>query len=96
MKGSREGINALEVSPDGRTIASASEDRFVRLWNVATGREVARLPVERTVNSLAFSPDGNALLVTMGYGHQPETRTLVWRAPDSAMTDATHHRRENR
>ncbi len=33
-------INALVFSPDGRSLASASEDRTIRVWDVATGKEI--------------------------------------------------------
>jgi WD40 repeat protein len=39
-------------------VASGSEDRTVRIWDVAASEEVARLKAEGTAWSLAFSPDG--------------------------------------
>jgi tetratricopeptide (TPR) repeat protein len=51
-------------SSDGRTLASGSYDNTVRLWNVATWREVIRLDpgVAFVPRSLAFSPDDTQLL----------------------------------
>jgi RNA polymerase sigma factor (sigma-70 family) len=55
------GVAAVAFCPDGRLVAGA-EGSVVRLWNVATGKEVRRLAgVEWPVTALAFSPDGQSL-----------------------------------
>jgi len=62
-------IVALAVSPDGKTLASASWDRTVRLWPLAGGGAGAPRVLEghqQNVNGVAFLPDGRALVST-GY-----------------------------
>ena len=56
-------VDAMAFSPDGRWLASASVDNTVRLWEVATGREVRALTGHtRGVKAVAFSRDGRSLV----------------------------------
>ena len=45
-------------SPDSKTLATGSDDRTARLWNVSSGNLIATLPHKGTVHSLSFSADG--------------------------------------
>ncbi len=36
-------LMAIGISPDGRILASVSDDSTVRLWDIATGHEIANL-----------------------------------------------------
>lgn len=47
---------------------SATEDRTVKLWDVATGAELCTLEVETAAYSVAFSPDGKLLAAGLGNG----------------------------
>ena len=54
-------VNDLAFSPDGQWLATASLDKTARVWEAATGRELARVTHEREVTHAAFSPDGKWL-----------------------------------
>jgi RNA polymerase sigma factor (sigma-70 family) len=79
-------ISSLTLSPDGRFLASGVE-QSIRLWHVASGREVAQ-PMRHEAKArgaasgyvvVAFSPDGRLLVSGSGgdfSGRDPSVR--VW------------------
>ena len=55
-------VRSIAFSPDGRTLASGSEDGTIKMWDVATGTLLRTIGWHQgTVHSLAFSPDGKIL-----------------------------------
>jgi WD40 repeat protein len=48
-------------SPDGTRLATGSADQMVRLWEPASGEEMARLQHDNTITLVTFSPDGTRL-----------------------------------
>jgi hypothetical protein len=66
IDGVREGfVNRVAFSPDGRWLGTGGSEGDVRLWEVATGREVLRLKGHQGwVVDLAFGPDGRTLLTS--------------------------------
>ncbi len=63
LHGHTDAVTGVAFSPDGRTLASGSDDNTVRLWNVATHRQLGAPLRGHTgrVTNVAFSPDGRTL-----------------------------------
>lgn len=55
-------VNALAISPDSNTLASASDHKIVKLWDLNTQKVLASLSGHsQAAKSVAFSPDGKIL-----------------------------------
>jgi WD40 repeat protein len=67
-------VEQLSFSPDKRTLVSASQ-RWLKLWNLATRREVAVFQLPGKVLATGFRPDGNWLVI------QTPGLVQAWHAP---------------
>ena len=63
LPGHTDAVNAVAFGPDGELLASASNDRTVRLWEVESGKQRGEPLTGHTdaVFGVAFSPDGELL-----------------------------------
>lgn len=51
-------VGEVAVSPDGRIVATASNDKSVRIWDATSSQEPVVLKHHDLVSAIAFSPDG--------------------------------------
>ncbi len=83
-------VQSVEILPDGKRFLSASTDRAeqVRLWEIATGRELRRFSYPSGVNMMRLSPDGTQFVV----GHVDGLLTLTHLPPElwSAQAKSAH------
>ncbi|WP_392531355.1 WD40 repeat domain-containing protein [Nostoc sp. C117] len=66
FKGHQNKVNSVSFSPDGKTIATASDDNTARLWNLQ-GQLLQEFKGSQNfnfVNSVSFSPDGKTIATT--------------------------------
>jgi WD40 repeat protein/serine/threonine protein kinase len=75
LRGHSLNVAAVDFSPDGRRLATASADRTVRIWDLGTGREILKLSGGPNVNTLRFVPDGSRLI-----GASTDRSIRVWDA----------------
>jgi WD40 repeat protein len=68
LEGHTGAIKSIAFSPDGKLIASGSDDKTIKLWDVTTGKQLHSLEGHTFgVTSVAFSPDGKLIASGSSY-----------------------------
>lgn len=62
------GLWGAAFAPDGKTAITCSDDKSLRQWELATGRQIARLEMPSAVNCARYFRDGKRLLVGLADG----------------------------
>jgi DNA-binding beta-propeller fold protein YncE len=82
-------VLSVAVTPDGKYVVSGSEDKTVRVWELATGKEVRRFMGHRSgVNRVAVTPDGQYVVS----GSHDETVRLWELATGKEVRPFTGHK----
>ncbi|MDT9179357.1 MAG: WD40 repeat domain-containing protein, partial [Limnospira sp. PMC 1291.21] len=61
-------VNAVAIAPDGKTAVSASSDRTLKLWDLATGGVLATFTGEAPMISCAVADDGVTVVAGDSFG----------------------------
>ena len=71
----------LDLSPDGQVLATTDQPGRVRLWELASHREISLMVPEGKGNDITFAPDGRTLAIASTHGdvalhHWPSGKIL--------------------
>lgn len=63
----KQPVNGIAISPDNTLVASAGDDKTVRVWNLKTGKLVRTIEEHpSSVTSISFLPDSEQILTKCG------------------------------
>ena len=85
LEGPETTVRDVAFSPDGKRVVTAADDGAARVWDAATGAQLAEMKHEKGVVSAAFSPDGS-LVATASLG-----AAAIWDAHMGARKFVLHH-----
>jgi WD40 repeat protein len=62
LTGHINAVLCVAISPDGKTLVSASWDGETKVWNLTSGQEIRNWKGHLGIRSIAISPDGKTLI----------------------------------
>ncbi len=68
-QGHTDQINSIDVSPNERWMATGSNSKIVKIWDIPSSREFTTLgPNDGRINSLKFTPDNKLIAALVNHG----------------------------
>ncbi len=75
------GIKSAAFTSDGTYLVSGSDDRTVKIWEAATGKEIRTLRHDAEVTAIALSPDNKTILAGDQKGNITIWETATGKSP---------------
>jgi len=88
------GVDYVTFTPDSRFVAAGSRDQRARVWDLASGEEVACLAFEGEVFEMQFEAGGRYVLVEHTRGATRQRSAWRWRPADLLALAAASVTRE--
>jgi RNA polymerase sigma factor (sigma-70 family) len=63
FNGHSDDVSSMAFAPSGKYLASGSKDKSVALWDILSGKLIAKFSHQEPVIAVAFSPDGRHVVV---------------------------------
>jgi WD40 repeat protein len=80
-------VNNIVFSPDGKYIATASDDKTARVWDAYTGKNITVLKHDGLVNNVVFSPIDGKYIATAS----ADNTSRVWDAATGKQISVLNH-----